>query len=271
MNRKRELREIAELTRARAFNAERAGKPITGTEFHEIARKLESALAAAPVEPRPRLSDLRVKVQSWANNCAVYEEQHSKESTHYGSSSDLSAHYHRGAKEAYQRVADTLLAQPAPPNECPVCKKPCVLLVNDEMCVECFGKKPAHARDRLDAPPPTITVTQGATPGCTADALAAHGKWTEVELPPAPVSQAREAKKLVEWLGGSSKANSVERVAQALAAAEQRARIEGMEEMHRWIEHGESYGEYDCCQIIADAKKKLATPSGAAQGGQIEP
>jgi hypothetical protein len=43
-----------------------------------------------------------------------------------------------------------------------------------------------HLNDALlaqPAPPPTITVTQGATPGCTADALAAHGKWNEVELP----------------------------------------------------------------------------------------
>jgi hypothetical protein len=43
---------------------------------------------------------LILKVQSWANNCAVYEAQHLAEGN------KESAEYHRGAKEAFQRVVD---------------------------------------------------------------------------------------------------------------------------------------------------------------------
>jgi hypothetical protein len=51
---------------------------------------------------------LHQKIQSWANTCAVYEKEHVVGGDFSG------VEYYRGAKEAFQRVADALATAPSP-------------------------------------------------------------------------------------------------------------------------------------------------------------
>ena len=68
-----------------------------------LISELEAALAETDGGEQQKV---RNHVQAWANNCAVYEEQHRREANTH------SAEYHRGAKEAYQRVVDEILTSP---------------------------------------------------------------------------------------------------------------------------------------------------------------
>lgn len=59
------------------------------------------AIAALSADA-PGEQALQTKVQSWANNCAVYEAQHRAEGDREA------AEYHRGGKEAFERVRAAL-------------------------------------------------------------------------------------------------------------------------------------------------------------------
>jgi hypothetical protein len=82
--------------------------PFTPQQLRAVCIGMEEVWSLAEQRIQALVSkqqgEICAKVQAWANNCFIYEAQHVKEG-------DLKAsEYHRGAKEAFERVVDTIRA-----------------------------------------------------------------------------------------------------------------------------------------------------------------